>query len=114
MRRLWKAGGRALYVPELVTYTVVPDSRLTRSYHRRWHRGHGGFYALLRADEMERSDMGSLFGIPAHMYRATLAATAGWLSAMARGRPDDAFMHEVKLCFLRGFFMRRISERRYS
>lgn len=108
MRRLWKAGGRALYVPELVTYTAVPRSRLTRSYHRRWHRGHGGFYALLRAEEMEQSDMGSLLGIPAHMYRAAFAATAGWLSATAGGRPDEAFMHEVKLCFLRGFFTRRI------
>ena len=114
IRRLWKAGGRALYVPEIVTYTAVPGSRLTRAYHRRWHRGHGGFYALLHAEEMERSDMGSLFGVPAHMYRAALTATAGWIAAAARGRRDQAFMHEVKLCFLRGFFVMRFSERRCS
>jgi glucosyl-dolichyl phosphate glucuronosyltransferase len=114
IRRLWKAGGRAMYVPELVAYTTVPNDRLTRAYHRRWHRGHGGFYALLHADEVERTSRGSLFGVPAHLYRAGLAATAGWISATLRGRMDQAFMHEVKLCFIRGFFVRRLMERRYS
>jgi glycosyltransferase involved in cell wall biosynthesis len=114
IRRLWKAGGRALYVPELVAYTAVPGDRLTRAYHRRWHRGHGGFYALLHADEVERTSRGSLLGVPAHMYRAGLEATAGWMSAALRGRMDQAFLHEVKLCFIRGFVARRFTERRYS
>ena len=62
IRRLWNAGGRALYLPDLIAYTEVPDTRLTRAYHRRWHRGHGRFYALLHAAEMEASTRGSFCG----------------------------------------------------
>jgi glycosyltransferase involved in cell wall biosynthesis len=114
IRRLWKAGGRALYVPELITFTEVPAARLTRAYHRRWHRGHGRFYALLHADEMEQSSVGTFLGVPAHLYRSAFAAMLGWVSASSSGRPEQAFTHEVRLRFLRGFFGQRISERLYS
>ena len=110
-RRLWKSGGKALYVPDLITTTDVPSSRLTRAYHRRWHRGHGRFYALLRADEIERSTVGTLFGVPAHMYRAALGDAAAWIVAAITGRTDEAFCHEVRLRFFRGFFAQRLSER---
>jgi glucosyl-dolichyl phosphate glucuronosyltransferase len=114
IRRLWKAGGRALYVPELITFTEVPASRLTRAYHRRWHRGHGRFYALLHAEEMEQSSVGTLLGVPAHMYRSAFAAMLGWLSASTSGRSELAFTHEVRLRFLRGFVGQRILEKLYS
>lgn len=110
-RRLWKSGGKALYVPDLIVTTDVPSSRLTRAYHRRWHRGHGRFYALLRAEEIERSRIGTLLGVPAHMYRAALGDAAAWASAAIAGRTDEAFAHEVKLRFFRGFFGQRVSER---
>jgi glycosyltransferase involved in cell wall biosynthesis len=113
-RRLWKSGGTALYVPELVTTTDVPSTRLTRAYHRRWHRGHGRFYALLRAEEIERSTVGSLLGVPAHMYRAAMRDVSGWITSALAGRTDEAFLHEVKLRFFRGFLGQRISERLYS
>jgi glucosyl-dolichyl phosphate glucuronosyltransferase len=114
IRRLWKAGGRALYVPDLIAYTDVPGARLTRDYHRRWHRGHGRFYALLRADEFERSTVGALLGVPAHMYRAAMRDVAGWATSALAGRTDEAFLHEVKLRFFRGFLGQRLSERLYS
>jgi GT2 family glycosyltransferase len=110
IRRLWQSGGRALYVPDLVAYTSVPSSRLTRQYHRRWHSGHGRFYALLRADEFERSSKGVILGVPAHVYRATLACTGAWIASLLTGRTDDAFTHEVRLRFLRGFFSQRVRE----
>jgi glycosyltransferase involved in cell wall biosynthesis len=113
IRRLWKSGGRGLYVPELVAYTEVPESRLTPSYHRRWHQGHGRFYALMRADEMERSSIGSLFGVPAHMYRAALNDVVGLMTSVVTGRSDRAFLHEVKLRFFTGFCGQRFVERRY-
>ena len=114
MRRVWKAGKTALYAPGLVTWTEVPASRLTRAYHRRWHRGHGRFYALLRADEMERSSIGTILGVPAHMYRSAMGDAAAWLKAIVSGRGDMAFLHEVKLRFFRGFIGQRFTERRYS
>jgi len=39
---------------------------------------------------------------------------AGWVSAAVSGRSDEAFLHEVKLRFFRGFFGQRLSERLYS
>ncbi|HEV3485992.1 MAG TPA: glycosyltransferase, partial [Vicinamibacterales bacterium] len=38
--RLYADGGRALYLPDLLVTTEIPQERLTREYHRRWHRGH--------------------------------------------------------------------------
>ena len=114
MRRLWKSGERALYIPELVAHAAVPATRLTREYHRRWHSGHGRFYALLRADEMEQTSVGVLLGVPAHMYRSALADLLSWIAATSRGRLEQAFTHEVKLRFFRGFFSQRVSERLYS
>jgi glycosyltransferase involved in cell wall biosynthesis len=111
IRRYWKSGGRALYVPELVAFTEVPEARLTPEYHRRWHRGHGRFYALMRADEMERTTLGSVLGVPAHMYRSALVDTAAWLSASLIGRREQALLHEMKLRFFQGFFSQRFGER---
>jgi glycosyltransferase involved in cell wall biosynthesis len=114
MRRLWKAGGRALYTPELVATTEIPSTRLSRAYHRKWHGGHGRFYARLRAEEIENTSVGSLFGVPAHMYRSALGDVAGWIRAALRGRSEQAFQHEVKLRFFHGFVAQRFLERHYS
>ena len=113
IRRVWKAGGRALYLPDLIAYTAVPASRLTRQYHRRWHSGHGRFYAVLRAEEMEQTSTGSLLGVPAHMYRSAVSSAIAWVGAAGRGRSEQAFAHEVKLRFFRGFFIQRLAERRF-
>lgn len=113
IRRVWKADGNVLYLPELIAYTDVPASRLTRQYHRRWHLGHGRFYAALRAEEIERTSTGSLLGVPAHMYRSAAASAIAWIAAAGRGRSELAFMHEVKLRFFRGFLGQRLAERRF-
>jgi glucosyl-dolichyl phosphate glucuronosyltransferase len=114
MRRFWKAGGRAMYLPELVAYTAVPSDRLTRAYHRRWHSGHGQFYARLHAEEMERSSRGTFFGVPAHLYRSLATGAVAWIVAASRGHRDQAFAHEVKLRFIRGFLRQRFTERLFS
>ncbi len=113
-RRMWKAGAKASYVPELVATTDVPADRLTRAYHRRWHRGHGAFYAIMRAEEIERSSRGYLLGVPLHLYRSAVSDVIGFCSAVVARRPDKAFLHEVKLRFFRGFVAQRFVERRYS
>lgn len=110
-RRFWKAGGVGLYEPALVTWTDVPADRLTRAYHRRWHLGHGRFYALLRADEIERSHLGALFGVPAHLYRAAFSDLAGLVRSIVSGRADAAFLHEIRLRFFGGFLGQRVRTR---
>src|SRR5262249_60887851 len=56
--RMWRAGGRALYAPELVVGATIPKERLTRRYHRRWHARHGRFSAQMRNEELLARDGG--------------------------------------------------------
>jgi glycosyltransferase involved in cell wall biosynthesis len=110
-RRFWKAGGVALYLPTLIAWTDVPPERLTRAYHRRWHLGHGRFYALLRADEIERTRIGAFLGVPGHLYRSAIADAIGMLTSIVAGHPHTAFLHEVRLRFFSGFLAQRVRTR---
>ncbi|HXG91544.1 MAG TPA: glycosyltransferase [Blastocatellia bacterium] len=105
--RIWRDGRKGLYAPELVVTAEVPADRLTKAYHRRWHRGHGHFYALLRSDDMEQSSKGRLFDVPAHLYRQAMADVIQWLKLSAIGKRDEAFENETRLYFFAGFFAKR-------
>lgn len=109
LQRLWKAGRRGLYLPSLSFRHKVSPGRLTKAYHRRWHAGHGRFYAKLRDPGFEKS-AARLFGVPAHLYRQTASAAIGWLGSMLRGRPDESFAHELRMRFFAGFFDERRHE----
>ena len=109
--RLLRAGASALYDPAIVARALVPRERLSKRYHRAWHRGHGRFYALMRDPSFERSRAGTLLGVPAHVFRSTLAEATGWAASLARGRGSAAFAHELKLRFLTAFAVQRILQR---
>jgi len=104
--RLYRSGHRGLYVPSLVIHHQVTANRTTKAYHRRWHIGHGRFYAVMRADEIE---VGShrLFGVPAHLYRQAAGDALQWLAHAVRGRFDEAFWYETRLRFFAGFLRER-------
>jgi glucosyl-dolichyl phosphate glucuronosyltransferase len=107
--RLLRAGGHGVYDPRIVLHAEVQANRLEREYHRRWHTGHGHFHALLRSEHMETS-AGTLFGVPAHLYRQALGDVVGWAVAALSRRADRAFEHEVRLRFFLGFFRTRRRE----
>ena len=101
--RLWRANRKGLYVPELVVFSDVAADRLLKKYHRRWHFGHGRFYALARLEEFERSNVGWLFGVSAHVYRQAIGDAVGWLASVIRGNFRRAFTFEGSLWFFLGF-----------
>lgn len=105
--RLLRAGVAGLYVPEMIVDAHVGSERMTKAYHRRWHTGHGRFYAIMRDPEWERSKLRFL-GVPAHLYRQTAFEAVGWLKKILSGGTDEAFMHERQLRFFAGFFLQRI------
>lgn len=105
--RFWNAGREALYVPELRAWTEVPVSRMTRAYHRRWHDGHGHYFALLNDPEFESSRTGRLFGVPAHAYRAAILNACGWVRRALRGDWGGAFLFETRLRFFRSYLRTR-------
>lgn len=106
--RLYRNGYTGLYLPSLIIHHKVAPHRTTKAYHRRWHVGHGRFYAVMRADDVE---VGShrLFDVPAHLYRQAARDALRWLSCLVRGRSDDAFWYETRVRFFVGFLRERRS-----
>jgi glycosyltransferase involved in cell wall biosynthesis len=112
-RRLWNAGYQEIYIPEVVVEAVVQPERLTREYHRRWHRGHGHFYALMRDPEFERS-VARLFDVPAHLYKQAFFEVLRWSASRLSRNHQEALAHESNLCFFYGFLQQRLAARRHS
>lgn len=102
--RMWKADRRGFYVPNLVVMSDVAPDRLTKKYHRRWHLGHGHFYAKARLDEWERSSVGWLFDVASHVYKKAALDAVRWLAWVVRGNFSRAFKYETELMFFVGFF----------
>ncbi|MFL5577341.1 MAG: glycosyltransferase [Gemmatimonadaceae bacterium] len=105
--RLWRAGRRGLYSPDICIAAEVQPNRLEKRYHRRWHSDHGRMVARLeRADEhYDRSGALvsappywlTLFGVPAWLYRSMAYHVAAGLYAGLLGRGAQAFWHETQL-----------------
>jgi len=110
LMRLMKADRQGLYAPDVVVTADIPANRLSKEYHRRWHRGHGHFYALGKFEDLEQSDMGRLFGVPAHMYRQAAIDALQWLRTIVRGDVNGAFAHELRLRFFAGFVRTRYQD----
>jgi glycosyltransferase involved in cell wall biosynthesis len=108
--RLLRSGGKGVYDPRITVHAAVQPDRLTREYHRRWHTKHGHFHALMRSQAMERTTVGTLFGVPAHLYRQALGDVVGWVRATMIHQPARAFHHETRLRFFAGFFQTRRRE----
>jgi glycosyltransferase involved in cell wall biosynthesis len=109
--RLSAAKKRLMYLPNIVVYAYVLEERLTRTYHRRWHCGHGHFYALLRDEEFEVSRI-TLFDVPAHLYRSTWSHALDWLRYRLTKRGELEFQQELEIQFFLGFFRKRFADRR--
>jgi glycosyltransferase involved in cell wall biosynthesis len=97
--RLWRAGKRGLYAPDIVSTADVTPERMRKAYHRRWHRGHGRHCALMRLRELVPADLGPLaeprdivllFGSPAFVYGDLVRSSCRWLEAVCR-RKDPLF-----------------------
>lgn len=105
--RVLRTGRQGVYDPRIVLRAEIQAHRLHRTYHRRWHAGHGHFHALLRSEEMEQTTAGTLWGVPAHLYRQALGDVAGWIKAVVCRDSARAFHHEVRLRFFKGFLKTR-------
>ena len=107
--RLWRAGTVGMYFPQLVVETPVDCQRTRKSYHRRWHKGHGRNYAIMREERMENASW-YLFGVPAHLYRQALIDSVGLIKHWVGRREELAFLCEVNLWFFLGFWLKRVQD----
>ena len=108
--RLWNAGGQGLYWPALTATAGVEPERMRRGYHRRWHRRHGHYSAIMHDEEMEKTRMGRILGVPAHRYRQAMSAFGRWVAQLARLDGAAAFSHELELWACYGFLTTRWAE----
>jgi len=106
LMRVCRSGKQGMYLPSMIASAPVDVERLSKSYHRRWHTGHGHFYAVMKDPEWERSSF-HLAGVPGHLYKQTAAHAFNWLSRTVTGNSDAAFTHECHLRFFRGFLHQR-------
>ncbi|MDQ3687554.1 MAG: glycosyltransferase family 2 protein [Acidobacteriota bacterium] len=105
--RFWQAGGQALYDPRIVVIADVQAERMEKLYHRKWHTAHGRQLAKMWLEEIEKSNRGRLFDVPAHLYMQAVRDAARWAGCSLRGRQDDAFLREAQLRSFVGFFRQR-------
>ena len=108
LTRLYGSGGRMLYLPKMLVMTRVPGDRCDRRYHRRWHEGHGRFYALMRLPEMERARV-TAFGVPGHLLREAARNIGAWARCALTADWDRAFLAELRLRFVKGFVWTRLA-----
>lgn len=104
--RVCRSGRKGIYSPDMIVRAPVEVERLTKTYHRRWHTGHGHFYAVMRDSEWERSKF-RLMGVPSHLYKQTAAEVVMWCSRVLAGNASAAFASECRLRFFYGFFRQR-------
>ena len=108
--RYWQTGGLGYFHPDLLVKADIQPERLCKRYHRRWHLGHGKMLARMRDPEIEGSSALAL-RIPRYMFRECASLACKWLGAMLRGKPDNAFLYEVRICFYLGFIRERLPQR---
>ena len=109
LMRICRSGKRGLYLPGSITWAGVDPERMTKAYHRRWHTGHGHFYAVLSDPEWERSKF-QIAGVPSHLYKETARHAATWCSKLLSGKRDAAFESECRLRFFYGFLRQRATK----
>lgn len=101
-KRLWSAGIRGMYVPDLAIYHYIPAERLTRRYHRRWAFWRTVSQGLL---SREQPEVGAhLFGVPRHRIgRAVRSVFRLPIDRLMSGGKGKAFADELAVWDLAGF-----------
>jgi glucosyl-dolichyl phosphate glucuronosyltransferase len=107
------AGARGLYVPEMMIDHVVPASRLTRSYFRRWWYWKGIARARLEAlypiSELgvDVASTSRFLGVPRFMWGSAVRDGLGWLGATVQNNAHTQAEREMGLAYFAGYAAER-------
>ncbi len=108
--KVWTNGGIGVYVPDVACYAEIPAYRMVKSYHRRWHLGHGKFSAIAWRPNFQGGAF-QLLGVPAFVYRQLAEAASHYFGALVQGKSAETFDRENKLFFFLGFVRERWKQR---
>lgn len=117
MLRLWRAGYDVVYLPALVVYASVPPERLTRGYHRRWHRMHGKFASAMRLQEIidrtgrlvTPADTPRLLGTPGFVLRDFIRHVTAWTKSVLTMRMSEARFHAHRVEYFAAYIRENAS-----
>jgi glucosyl-dolichyl phosphate glucuronosyltransferase len=104
--RLVSQGKTGRYIPEILIYHRVGEERCQRNYHRRWHLGHGKYYADWRSPAFEASSF-SVLGVPGFVMRHAFVDLSKMALQAMTGSREQAFIHELRFRFHLGYILRR-------
>jgi glycosyltransferase involved in cell wall biosynthesis len=116
--RLWLAGRRGVYAPDIVATAEVQSERLKPGYHRKWNMTTGRFNSLMHLNEkmgpdgrlIVEQDCPRLFGTPAHVYKSLIAAGLRWITESFRGRESMRLQHQNHVWYLIGYIRTRYAQ----
>ena len=103
-RRLLASGAKGLYLPELKIYHLIPATRLTKKYYRRWSFWRGVSCGVL--DRSQPQNVSYLCGVPRYLFGAASRGLLRWTTAPLRAGVDSSrtFSNELAIWDLAGFF----------
>jgi glycosyltransferase involved in cell wall biosynthesis len=107
--RLYECGlfsGR--YDPAVVVKHMVPASRLTRTYFRRWFFWHGRTLARMADSvyvDLDLTRVPSVAGVPRFVYREFLQQLGRWVRRVGRADALALLIEELMLIEYLGFFV---------
>jgi glycosyltransferase involved in cell wall biosynthesis len=113
-----EAGARGLYVPEMILDHLVPASRLTRSYFRRWWYWKGVSHARLHRIHnqtelgLDLARVPRIAGIPRFIFGTVLGSLRGWMGAWVSGSAPQRAERALMLAYAAGYM--RESRRAYG
>lgn len=102
-RRLLASGAKGLYLPQLKIYHLIPATRLTKKYYRRWSFWRGVSCGVL--DRTQPQAVPYLCGVPRYLFGAASRGVARWTTApLRRAAASQTFTNELAVWDLLGFF----------
>ena len=99
--RLVHEGYRGTYEPAALVRHLVPASRLSRSYFRRWLFQNGGDVACL--ERSYPTGVATLLGVPRYLWRVTLEAALAAARAAIRGDRAQRFASTLRVIWFAGY-----------
>jgi len=99
--RLVHAGYRGTYEPSAVVRHLVPATRLTRSYFRRWLWQNGRDVACL--ERSYATPATRLFGVPRYLWRQALTDGIAALRAATTGDQAQRFASALRIIWFAGY-----------
>jgi glycosyltransferase involved in cell wall biosynthesis len=119
--RMWRAGKRGVYRPDVEVFVEPPAERLTRAYHRRWQATTAKYHALMwYPDSIARNNRlvpidprrRTFLGTPLFLCREFLTHVVGLFRAALSLDGSRFFYYESRLWYAASFLWTRWGQRR--